>query len=466
MNLVVFIFALAIFSEGIVHAGVAPSSSAKVNVASELPDTELVESVLGIIAKYFSVPVNDISLDTHFVNDMNADFMDAFEVLAIICEEEGVVLPKKSDLLTARKIIAYLETAKRIEVSFKLRGQGDASNVKKSPIYVQKVYFATNRLKTGDTDPNNYFGGQRSELNKGMAYGVCEVTIPVGMHKFGQLERPAFFFMKENAKQHIVLDGLEVLGWDRFLQNINEHVGDKNDKSSWSNDAFVFIHGYNVTFDKAVRRTAQIAYDFGFNGAPILFSWPSDGEKLKYFSDRTDIEWSAYYIEKFLVKLRKETGNKRLHIIAHSMGNQGLLRALHRIALKQKVKSSPLFDNVIMAAPDIDTRLFTEQIAPHIHSLSKRWTLYTSDKDSALDLSALFNAAKRLGKPVSVINGIDTIDVTDVDVSPWSVPEFHSYYASKSRVVADIISVLKDKMPVSRQLIKKNFKGINYWQLK
>ena len=36
-------------------------------------------------------------------------------------------------------------------------------------------------------------------------------------------------------------------------------------------DAFVFIHGFNVAFEDAVMRTAQIAYDLGFDGAPILY---------------------------------------------------------------------------------------------------------------------------------------------------------------------------------------------------
>jgi hypothetical protein len=31
-------------------------------------------------------------------------------------------------------------------------------------------------------------------------------------------------------------------------------------------EAFVFIHGFNVAFDDAIYRTAQIAYDLGFDG--------------------------------------------------------------------------------------------------------------------------------------------------------------------------------------------------------
>ena len=37
----------------------------------------------------------------------------------------------------------------------------------------------------------------------------------------------------------------------------------------------VFIHGYNNGFDYALFRTAQIAYDLKYDGAPFLYSWPS-----------------------------------------------------------------------------------------------------------------------------------------------------------------------------------------------
>ena len=50
-------------------------------------------------------------------------------------------------------------------------------------------------------------------------------------------------------------------------------------------DAFLFIHGYNVTFEGAARRTAQMAYDLGFNGAAVFYSWPSQGTPTAYTID-------------------------------------------------------------------------------------------------------------------------------------------------------------------------------------
>ncbi|WP_429550866.1 alpha/beta hydrolase [Paraburkholderia sp. MM5477-R1] len=40
----------------------------------------------------------------------------------------------------------------------------------------------------------------------------------------------------------------------------------------------LFIRGFKVGFVDAARRTAQMAYDLGFDGAPVFFSWPSQGQ--------------------------------------------------------------------------------------------------------------------------------------------------------------------------------------------
>jgi esterase/lipase superfamily enzyme len=43
--------------------------------------------------------------------------------------------------------------------------------------------------------------------------------------------------------------------------------------------AFVFIHGYNVDFEAAVKRTAQLSRDMRFPGALILYNWASAAAK-------------------------------------------------------------------------------------------------------------------------------------------------------------------------------------------
>jgi hypothetical protein len=94
---------------------------------------------------------------------------------------------------------------------------------------------------------------------------------------------------------------------------------------------------------------------------------------------------------------------------------------------------------------------------------SKRWTVYVSDKDGALNVSSRIRNAKRLGLPVTLAAGVDTVDATGIEVTPWSVPEFHSYYATKRLVIADLIGVLEGLDPASRELLALMQGGLQYW---
>ena len=87
-------------------------------------------------------------------------------------------------------------------------------------------------------------------------------------------------------------------------------------------EAFVFVHGFNVTFEDAARRTAQLAYDLGFKGAPILYSWPSKGSLFSYAADEATIDWTVPHLKEFLEEIAFKSGAEVLHIIAQSMGNR------------------------------------------------------------------------------------------------------------------------------------------------
>jgi esterase/lipase superfamily enzyme len=233
----------------------------------------------------------------------------------------------------------------------------------------------------------------------------------------------------------------------------------------WGQDILVFIHGFNVPFSEAARRTAQIAYDIGFTGAPVMFSWPSDGKLYAYISDREDVEWSIPHIEQFLDDLSSQAQPRRIHLITHSMGTEGTLRALHNMALRRGLDAKPIFENVILAAPDFDAVIFSDQIAPEVRTLALHWTVYASDKDTALNVSTSLRSAPRLGIPIPLVEGIDTIDATGIEVTPWSVPEFHSYFATKQRVIADLVSVLKGLAPGLRDLEARTLDAKTYWRL-
>ena len=49
---------------------------------------------------------------------------------------------------------------------------------------------------------------------------------------------------------------------------------------------FLFVHGFNNNFQESLFRLAQLQADTKFDGIPILFSWPSQGQVAAYTADK------------------------------------------------------------------------------------------------------------------------------------------------------------------------------------
>ena len=139
---------------------------------------------------------------------------------------------------------------------------------------------------------------------------------------------------------HISLLRSDILPESDFLAQVNDLI-----QKSPRREAFVFVHGYNVSFEDAARRTGQIARDLKFQGAPILYSWPSRASLFSYSADEATVEVSAVRFAEFLRKLAQSAGASVLHIIAHSMGNRAVLLGLERLA---READPPKLNNVIL----------------------------------------------------------------------------------------------------------------------
>jgi esterase/lipase superfamily enzyme len=275
-----------------------------------------------------------------------------------------------------------------------------------------------------------------------LSLGICQVSIP-GNHQMGKLETPSVIRLEfgEDEQKHIILRSAQPLESDAFFENIDQELRSKGD------GLLVFVHGYNVSFEDAARRTAQMAYDLNFPGAPVFYSWPSQSNWYQYQMDRKNIELSVGHIRRFLEQLVARSGAKSIHLIAHSMGNVGLTEALAELEAGQ----GPLFNQVVLAAPDIDADIFRNRIAPRIVGKAQRCTLYTSKTDLALVASRYFNAGQRAGETIEnqTYEGIDVIDASSVDTSLLG----HTYYGGFS-LLNDLSELLLDRPLQERTYIK------------
>jgi esterase/lipase superfamily enzyme len=299
------------------------------------------------------------------------------------------------------------------------------------------------------------YGGERGEL----ALGTCEVSIPKD-HRIGHLESPSVLRLdfREDPQRHVVLSEVRPQSADAFFSDLQACVA-----KSAQPAALVFVHGYNVKFADAARRTGQIAYDLKFQGAPIFYSWPSQGKLSNYTVDETNVEWTVPHLRQFLADVAARSGARQVHLIAHSMGNRALTSALRDLA-REPQGSRPRFHEVVLTAPDIDAEIFRRDIAPAIVGTAARVTLYASSHDEALELSKEVHGYPRAGDTeddLVIVPGVDTIDVSAVDTSLVG----HSYYGSNDTVLADIFDLLQEnKPPDQRKWLRTQYLGaLKYW---
>lgn len=298
-----------------------------------------------------------------------------------------------------------------------------------------EVFYATDRARTRATAPSEIYGHGRGPLETGVAI----VTVP-DTHRPGQIERPSIWRLEfgANPVRHVTLRSVTPVATDEFFATMQDRMADRDRK-----EAFVFIHGYNVAFDAAAKRAAQLAYDMNFSGLPVLYSWPSRGSTVGYIPDAAVVQLSARRLSRFLDDLVARSGAETVHIVAHSMGNRALTEALELMALRrgQTLDMPPVFGQIVFAAPDVDSDLFAEML-PTIRPLAQRLTLYSSENDWALAASRrLHGDAPRAGQ-----GGVDTLaapEIDSIDMSELGEDMLaHGYFAGDRSALVDLVALI------------------------
>ncbi len=314
------------------------------------------------------------------------------------------------------------------------------------PWDVVPVYFGTDRRSEGIAE-RVAFGSDRARR---LELGRALVTVPKA-HEIPNVERPWVYRLpftriviyeeKEDPAKHFTVRELKTMSREELARLVRDRLGASRD---FKDHALLFVHGFNTTFEAALYRSAQIAYDLKFDGAPFVYSWPSKGQIgfQDYSYDRESAGQAEPYLRELVDYIAKETGAKSLSIIAHSMGNQVLLPVLRD--MKRSPPAGIEISQIVLAAPDVDRDTF-EFLAKEIQGVGRGVTMLAASNDRALMASRNFwGGVPRAGDvpvegPVQV-SGIDTIDVTAVSTEMLSLN--HSGYAQKQQVLEDIRRLL------------------------
>jgi esterase/lipase superfamily enzyme len=313
--------------------------------------------------------------------------------------------------------------------------------------HLYDVWFGTNRQPVDAADPAKGFTNERA-ADGTVHYGTCAVEIP-RTHKFGSLGTPFWkrWIRLQFTDDHLKLRKISSFPAEQdFLTALREEM---EALGEGERVVLVYLHGYNTSFDEAARRAAQIGFDLKVPGAMAFYSWPSKAEVRGYPADIARVEASEKQIADFLTALVSSTGATQVHVIAHSMGNRGFARAVARITAHASAVGNVKFGQILLAAPDIDVDLFNE-LARVYPSISKRTTMYVSAKDRALGMSSWLQDSNRAGftPPVTLLDGIDTIEVTNIDLTLLG----HGYFAEAAPVLYDIKELMDSNSDPDKRL--------------
>lgn len=301
----------------------------------------------------------------------------------------------------------------------------------KKPKNKYDVFYATNRNPILQRGKLENFG---SQLVGSLSYGVCEVIVPEG-HRIGELGSPLWKRLRNLRDDRLKRDQIISLNQDLFWKLLSDTAL----KMSKRQTPTVFVHGYNTSFDDAVLRSAQLGYDLGIGQGIGLFSWPSKGSFKHYPADVANAEASRYVLADFIEEFVSKTPDKKINLIAHSMGCRCLVGALEVLA-NRRVSVLRRIEQVILAAADVDAQIMPMQ-GKHIIGRCKRVTSYVCEHDVALKVSGWLRSDPRVGlsPPTFVLQGMDTIMVNDKNLGDFS----HGYFASSRDVINDVFAVLK-----------------------
>jgi esterase/lipase superfamily enzyme len=292
-----------------------------------------------------------------------------------------------------------------------------------------KLWFVTNRKPSLDDRGHTVFHSQESDS---LTFGYSMVGIP-SWRFLGRI-RPRWWERLIGRDEYAVLHH-SVMTQSDFVDEVKELAEPPG--------VLLFIHGFNTTFDQAIIRCAQLQNDLKISGRVICYSWPSLGWPYGYGADAAIIEESEDSLVEVISVITRAAAFRFLHVLAHSMGNRGLLRAISKI---QDTQSPGLLAQAILAAPDVAHGLF-KKLSTAYPTRAKRCTLYASKHDRALMGSRYLHARGRAGyiPPIMLVDGIDTVDSSRIGFRLWGLN--HSGFGDTREILTDISSLIRQDSP-------------------
>lgn len=278
------------------------------------------------------------------------------------------------------------------------------------------VFFTTNRTATGQPEEPKFGSEQLLDVTRAVI-GEAVLRAPRSevMNRaqrtadaLGQLQKAGG---RQTSETTLTLHRVAVARDD--AASLFKEARKRAERSArFPKHALVFVHGYNNTFEDAVRRAAMISFDLDFDGFTAAFAWPARSGLTAYLGDRERAQTAAPFLTQMLEMIGKSLPDFKVHIISHSTGSEVVLTALEKLADRSEGGLRVKLGEVIFAHADVNVSRLT-QLSGSLRKLGIRVTSYSSKEDLAMRASDLVRMdGKRVGGAPVYLGGVDAIDIS------------------------------------------------------
>lgn len=366
------------------------------------------------------------------------------------------------------------------------------------------LLYATDRVLAQGQDGRPEYGYQRSlslafgsavvEIGEGLTWEQLEAesrsrrrsgSLQLKLRKFRELGRfpDSPYPLALNPAGGLVVDPEVVRERDRAIATLGAELRRRLALTP-RKELFLFVHGFNNTFEDAAFTQAELWHFLGREGVPMIYTWPAGRGGIRgYAYDRESGEFTIFHLKELMRALVSIPEVEGIHILAHSRGTDITVSALRELIIEAAAAGlDPMrqyrIRNLILAAPDIDMEVMSQRvIAERLGKGIANVTVYTSIGDKAISASEmLFSSRRRLGR--AVWSGVPEAQLELVSQELQKVERIdfvehrgkaqfigHGYFHNNPSASSDLILILRDQLEPGSEGRPLKAQSRHFWLL-
>jgi esterase/lipase superfamily enzyme len=245
-------------------------------------------------------------------------------------------------------------------------------------------------------------------------------------------------------------------------------------------DVYLYVHGFNNTFEDAAFALAELWHFFGREGLPIVYTWPAGHPGIfGYTYDRESSEFTVFHLKQVIRWLSEQPEIENIHLIAHSRGTDVATSAFRELVIWARgaglnPREQFKIKNIVLAAPDLDVQVLSQRIAAEYLALAvDQATLYTSSEDKAIGIAEWLFASPRGRIGTWTIEKLDEEEITRmkayggrvtiVDFEGESTGYGHDYFRTNPAVSSDLVLMIRQGLKPGEAGRPLENAGLNFW---